>query len=229
MKMKSWSYSKIKTYETCPAQLRFRLDGIPEPPSPAMDRGTEKHEQLEHYITGVAARLPKELSDALGELRHDIVRLRKHPSAEAEVEVAVDRRWRAVAWNSPNAWLRAKFDVRVPDTNPSKNELGTRIIDHKTGRERPSEHSDQLELYTVMEFSINKTIDYVIGEIYYVDHGRKMSALYDNRQLVLNRLRDRWIERAEKMLADRRMEPKPGYGCKWCAFSRTKGGPCEAA
>lgn len=229
MKITSWSYSKLKCYETCPRQFRYKyIDRVPEPPSPAMARGTEKHLQLEQYISGEAARLPKELSDSLGELRRDVQVLRKQPKAEAEVELAVDKRWRITSWTDPRAWLRAKFDVRAPDVHPTNEQIGTRIIDHKTGRERPAEHSEQLELYSVMEFSVNKVIDYVVGEIFYVDHGRKLSVLYNSRAFVLEKLRDRWEDRATTMLRDRKYPAAPGRGCRWCSFSREKGGPCDA-
>lgn len=227
MKIKRWSYSALKTYETCPQQFRFRRDGVPEPPSPAMDRGSAIHGELEQYIGGGVGRLSKEVSTTLGELKRDMLRLRKHPTAQAEVEVSVDRRWRPVPWNDAKAWCRAKFDVREPVVNELVT--GVRIIDHKTGRERPAEHADQLELYAVLEFSVNPAAEYVVGEIFYIDHGRKMSVLYDNRKFALGRLRDRWIERATKLLDDRVFEPTPGHGCRWCAFSRMKGGPCEVA
>jgi hypothetical protein len=191
-----------------------------------MDRGTEKHSQLERYVSGDAARMPRELNTSLGPLREEMKQLRKDNLVEVEAEVAVDRRWRLVEWNDPDAWGRAKFDVRVPDVNEAK--VGTRIIDHKTGRERPSEHASQLELYTVFEFSTNVEIDYVIGEIFYVDHGKKMSVLYNNRDFVIGRLRKRWETRANKMLKDRRFAPTPGRACRWCPFSREKGGPCNA-
>lgn len=229
MKITAWSYSKLKCYETCPRQFRYKYhDGIPEPPAPAMARGSAIHEELELYIMQERPRLSKPVSDALGELRRDVQQLRKHPSAEAEVELAVDRRWRLVSWFDPRAWCRAKLDVRVPDVHPLREMIGTRVIDHKTGRERPSEHAEQLELYAVLEFSVNKNIDYVVGEIFYVDHGRKLSVLYDNRQVVLQRLRDRWEARALKMLDDKKFVPQPGRGCRWCSFSREKGGPCDA-
>ena len=40
--------------------------------------------------------------------------------------------------------------------------------------------------------------------------------------------REQWEARAQKMLDDKKLEPAPGYFCKWCAFGKSKGGPCKA-
>jgi hypothetical protein len=119
--------------------------------------------------------------------------------------------------------------VHAPHVMPELKQKGTLVVDHKTGRERPQEHASQLELYSIIEFSVNPRIDYVLGEIFYVDHGKKLSAMFNDRDLMLTRFRDRWTEKAEKMLADREFAPTPSqWTCRWCAFSRAKGGPCEA-
>ena len=55
----SWSFSRWNVYNTCPAQAKYKfIDKLPEPGSPAMDRGSAIHKGVEQYILGAAAKPP---------------------------------------------------------------------------------------------------------------------------------------------------------------------------
>ena len=43
-----WSYSRLTTWEQCPLKAKLKyIDGLKEPGSPAMDRGTAIHKDAE--------------------------------------------------------------------------------------------------------------------------------------------------------------------------------------
>jgi ATP-dependent helicase/DNAse subunit B len=69
----TWSYSALKTFEECPYRTYIqRVKKIPEPPSPAADRGTAIHKLAEEFVKGEIGELPAELNkfeDEFHELR----------------------------------------------------------------------------------------------------------------------------------------------------------------
>ena len=49
----AWSHSTLKTYETCPYRIYIsKVKRISEDYGPAAKRGSEIHEQAEHYVQG---------------------------------------------------------------------------------------------------------------------------------------------------------------------------------
>ena len=58
----AWSYSALKVFEECPYRTYIsRVKKIPEPSSPAADRGTEIHQQAEDYVSGKLGEMPDTL------------------------------------------------------------------------------------------------------------------------------------------------------------------------
>ncbi len=49
----TWSYSALSTFEKCPYRSYLqKIKKIPEPQHPAAKRGTDIHDQAEHYVRG---------------------------------------------------------------------------------------------------------------------------------------------------------------------------------
>ena len=49
----AWSFSSLQSFEQCPRKVAFRqVDKIPEPSSPAAERGSEIHNLAERYVRG---------------------------------------------------------------------------------------------------------------------------------------------------------------------------------
>ncbi len=49
----AWSYSALKVFEECPYRTYIsRVKKIPEPSSPAADRGSQIHDEAEQYVDG---------------------------------------------------------------------------------------------------------------------------------------------------------------------------------
>ena len=60
--VRSWSYSSLKTFESCPYRLYIqKVKKIQEPSSPAADRGTKIHQEAEDYVRGELGELPESL------------------------------------------------------------------------------------------------------------------------------------------------------------------------
>lgn len=209
-------------YEACPRQFRYRyVDKLPEPKSPAMDRGLEIHQTLETFVKAKRAPgLPLELKPILRQLSAF-----KKRGAVAEREVAFDRDWKPVGWFAREARVRAKIDLTVP---LSPNRVFT--IDYKTGRPNPEKHVEQMQLYGLMVLVIDTLVRFVEHGLWYVDHHREPhpTGVIERDPQDLKHALARWDARAARIFAERKWRTRPSKStCKWCAFSKLKGGPCE--
>lgn len=213
MKPTRWSYSSLSTYETCPSKWKYRyIDGLPDPPSPAMERGTRLHSQCEEYLNGGV-----EAPGELGKIAHILERLRAN-TAKAEC-----------AWRLDAEWNPIEHGGRVIGIVDVHFRLGDalHIYDFKTGRTYPG-HAQQLELYALLGASHHPDVDrFEVGAIY-IDTG-KLSRRRTITRDELSPIRADWHQRAEAMLADEVYEPNPkGGGCYWCPYKSLTGGPCTA-
>lgn len=217
---KTWSFSRWKDYEQCPAFANYKhLQKLPQgPDGPAAARGTAVHKGAEDYLLKRTKTLPSELSS----LRKDYVALLKVGKAlQVEQMWGFTRQWEPCAWNDWNrVWLLAKMDVHYLDVKTHT----LHVDDHKTGRIKPEEHEQQLELYNTVglqQFDLAKSAH---ARLLYVDHG-KVGELKTPRK-DLPKLIKLWERRVQPMFADKRFAPRPGGYCSWCPFGKGKGGPC---
>lgn len=208
----AWSYSRLSTWETCPAKAKYKfLDKLPEPDSPAASRGSEIHSLAELYIKGDLKQLPVEL-EQVSEFLEPLM------GGQTELQLAFTKDWEACSWFGPQVYCRVVFDVVKVD--------GARgvVVDHKTGKQRQEEHTDQLRLYALTSFVQWPEVEEIEAQILYIDHGERMRMTFKRDSLP--ELKEYWDNRASKMMADDIFSPKPNPGCRWCAFSKSKGGPC---
>lgn len=219
-----WSYSRWKCYDDCPAKAKYKfVDKLPEPGSPAMDRGTAIHKMAEDFVNtpipksrrkGVDDPFPSELKYFEDELR---LARRSHPIAEQEWAFTVD--WEPTTWFAKDAWCRVKTDlIYKPKDKPRV------IVDHKTGKVR-DEHQMQLGLYGLSGFIKFPDEDVLEGHIWYIDHGTFTSSTFERPDVRF--LKDEWNDRVRPMLNDTVFPPKPSYACRWCHFRKDNGGPCQ--
>ena len=134
----AWSFSRLDTYLGCPQKAKFKfLDKLPEPPAPALERGSAIHKLCEGYLIGTIKRLPKELKLFAEEFKA-LRKIAKHLQVEAEL--AFDKDWKPVGWFAYDCWCRIKVDLMYDDPY----ETDTRAVtDWKTGK-RP-DRADWLE------------------------------------------------------------------------------------
>lgn len=215
-KLTSWSYSRYSQYTQCPASAKYKfLDKLSEPPSPAMERGNQIHKLAEDYTKGIIKKLPTELKfykDEFAELK------KSKPFVEESWTFRND--WSETTWNDwVGAWVRIKVDAGCLEEDI------LHIIDHKTGKPKDN-YEEQLSLYGVGGFLKYPHVAEIKTYIWYIDHDiPPVEKTYKASQFKT--LQKDWEKKVKPMMADTRFSPKPGNHCRWCAFSKAKGGPCK--
>jgi hypothetical protein len=217
----AWSFSRWHTYQRCPRKAKFAyIDKIPDPGGPAMRRGSEIHDVAEAYVKGT---IEKTIPDSLELFEREFVKLRATPDVEVEKEWAFTNAWEPTGWFDPPAWCRMKIDVIELTTYRGKKVA--RIIDHKTGRER-EHHAKQFELYALGGF-LMFDVETIITENWYLDQGEIVDRRFQAKEVHL--LIELWNERTSEMLSDRFFPARGSitHDCRWCAYAKSKGGPCS--
>ena len=211
--IQAWSYSRLSTWEECPAKAKYKfVNKLPEPDSPYAARGSDIHKMAEEYITGKVPELPvplKEVGTYIEEL--------KGGHAELQLAFAVD--WKPTSWFGPQVYCRVIFDAAVV-TPPV-----VVVADHKTGKKREEEHTDQLRLYGLAAMKQWPEATRVDAQVIYVDHGERLRMTFSKS--VERELQEYWDERAGKMRADDIFPARPNPKCRWCHFRKSNGGPCQ--
>lgn len=217
----AWSASRLRDWKKCPLSARLKhLDRISEgEESPALRHGNEMHRKCQRYAIGKGNVPPKELKLFNKEFR-ELHKLRK--SLHVEQQVAFNKKWGQVEWYAKEAWLRVVFDCWY-DTVVDGVRI-RHVIDYKTGKFHP-ENDDQLELFAVAAFCIEPVPVTVEAALWYLDEGVASSKTYTDDAIV--RLKARWENEAAAMLRDKTFKPKPSNACRWCAYSKEKGGQCK--
>lgn len=212
----SWSLSRLQCYEKCAAQYKFRyVELLPVGlPGPAAARGTLAHAAMENYIKGELKQLPDEISFYQQFLDNIIA----HSDCELvpELKLAVDKEWKPADFDG-DYWWRGVLDLFL------KHPQIVIVYDWKTGKVY-DDHQDQREIYSLGIFS-HHDVDEVRAVHVYLDHKLNRETIY-HRNMVPE-LREKWTGRVEKMLNDTDLIPSPGFYCRYCNFSRAKGGPCR--
>ena len=210
-----WGYSKLETYESCPQKFKYQfIDKIPQPGSAAMERGSKMHENIESYLNGWVSELIEECKSFQEAI--DAMRAEKF---KAEQAIGLDKDWAILPdWFDKQTWLRAKADAMyIKD-----GELV--VVDFKSSKYRvPS--TEQVELYAVVGGAMFPEVPLVRAEYWYLDTGEVYSKTYS--QPELKELRKKFEKRVIPMYTDETWKPSPSTGCRWCSYSKTKGGECK--
>ena len=209
-----WGFSKLNTYRDCPKQFFFQyVQKIPYPSNAAMERGGRLHEAIEMYLNGWASELPAELES--WKLRLDVL---KSKNFQAEQALGFDKSWHLLPdWFDKATWLRAKMDAKYLDGNKLV------VIDFKSGKYKiPS--ADQIELYAIAGSAVHPSAETVIAEFWFLDSGEIHTMLYTKAELL--KLRAKFEDASAKLYTDAAWTPKPSAACRYCAYSKVKGGPC---
>jgi len=210
----AWSYSRLDEYHGCPLKAKLHhLDKLPQPPAPALERGSLIHKMAEDYTTGQLKKLPAELKLFAEEFKA-LVKMKT--KLRVEQETAFDVKWAPVDWFSPYTWVRIKMDLVYPTPDTMV------VVDYKTGRVNPK-HGDQLELYAVSAFLMS-SCDRIDTKLWYLDQGEVNEKSFMRSEL--KGLQKKWEKKATPMLRDRKFSPTPGNACTFCCYAKKKGGPC---
>lgn len=210
-----WGFSKLDTYRACPKKFFFQfIQKLPQPGSPAMERGQKLHEAIEMYLNGWSQVLPPELESWQEAL--DALKLRDF---QAEQAIGLDKDWNKLSdWFQKSTWLRAKMDAKYVAEDILV------VIDFKSGKYRvPS--NDQVELYAVVGAALHPEVNKVAAEFWFLDTGDVYHREYSRDELMT--LRKKYEKAVLPIYTDTVWEAVPSSECRWCSYSKTKGGPCK--
>ena len=230
-KIKSWSYSRLLDFESCPFKAKLKIiDKIPEPERPlppgktehANDRGTRVHDEVEKYVRGEGP-FPTEARH----FKDEIESLKKHFKSgrvSLEGEWAFDREWKQTEYKY--GWVRVKLDAMVSLSADGKHAV---VIDYKTGKKFGNEvkHGEQLEMYALSVFLRYPLVERVTAELWYFDVN-DLTALEIVRPVGLRLLKP-FDRRGRKMTEATEFKPNPNlYSCQYCPYHPAKGtGDCN--
>jgi CRISPR/Cas system-associated exonuclease Cas4 (RecB family) len=208
-------FSKLDVFRECPQKFKFQfIDKLPQPSSPAMDRGSEVHSNIESYLNGWTDKLLPPADSWKDELDA----LKTHDT-KGEQPIGLSKDWvRLPNWFDKHTWLRIKIDAYyiVPPT--------IYVIDFKTGKFRqPS--TEQVELYALAGLSLNPAIEQAIAEMWYLDAHDVYTRVYTKDELLA--LRPKYENMFGTLSNNEVWNPTPSNNCRWCPYSKTKDGPCK--
>lgn len=223
VQLTAWSFSRWETWEECPlkAKLKF-IDKIPEPASPALDRGTDVHNTLAAYLRGD---LP--FNDPVPGWTYweKLLKQLRNMEPMVELEWAYTKDWQTTDWfgKSKPVWFRSKLDAgKVYDDNTAD------VVDFKTGKPRPPKAQQQGETYAISMFTRYPALRQLNIRFWYVDlqqEGKELVFSY-SRDMLPDLLKT-WNSRGERVTKDTTFVPRPGTHCGFCPFAKSKGGPCK--
>jgi len=213
-----WSYSSWSTFSTCRLKYYYQyIERRPTQVSYAMARGTATHAKAEQFALGkLKGGVPPELSKFESEFK---ALLKRSPRPLVEEWVRLDKDWKPLPEKAP-AFFVGRLDLRILE--PKEKRYG--IIDHKTGRFRPT-HFDQGDLYTVAAHALMPEAESAWWEFWYLDYGEVKSDELSLRKMKT--LREKWHDRGMQVVTATTFEATPSsFGCRYCDFRSDKGGPC---
>ena len=202
--MKFWSFSRLIEYERCPHTQSFPYRYRES--APTAQAGIDAHKVCENYLKGFLLRPVDALIPASPYPVFPFEDLGKKLPIP-EYKLGLDENWEQVDYK--DAWLKLILDAFL--LNP------TTIIDYKNGRREYNDvkHTQQMQLYACAVDAIY-TPPEVRTELWYLGEGHTKTAIYTPEKLAI--LRPKFHARAERMLNDETLSPKPSKSnCRWCS------------
>ena len=211
------SYSKLSTYETCPDKLKYRyVLGLQESKGPAAERGSALHASAEGFVKGEKTTIRAELKPIVSALKNA-----KKMGSMAERPIALARGLeKAVDWKSPEAYIRMYLDSHY------ENKGAIYIDEWKSGKVY-DDHVDQRKIYILGALAAYPKAREAVAITHYIDQKGRPEETRATRQHA-KLIAWHFNERLEVMERDTTYGPRPGFYCRWCPYSRWKGGPCRA-
>jgi hypothetical protein len=220
MSLTAWSYSRWSTYDKCPKQLEYKfIQKLPEPPSTALERGSAVHADVAAYILGD---LP--VNDPIPGWTYfeGLFRDLREMSPLVEQQWGFTKQWAPTGWFGADTWFRSVLDAALIYADGTAD-----VIDFKTGKPSAG-HAQQAELYAVSVVRRYPETQSVTVRFWYLDlEQRGKESVFRFSRDTVPALLKVWSTRAEKMLSDKNLPPRPGTHCQWCPFGKAKGGPCK--
>jgi hypothetical protein len=204
----SWSYSKLKNFETCPKR-HWHVDvarDVKEPEGEALMWGNVVHKALADRVEH-GTPLPKTMSEYESWASRILTGQGK---ILVEQKLAINKEFGPESWFSDSAWYRGIGDV-IKVVGPV-----ALIVDYKTGK--IIEDGSQLALMAACVFAHHPEVQKVRSEFIWLKEDANTRADF-TREGMVKVWRDMWpriesLEYAHKTVS---FPPKPGSLCKrWC-------------
>lgn len=212
-----WSFSMWTTYNTCPSRFNYRYrQRLPDPPSPAAQRGSAAHDTAERYVRGHSMLLPTKDNYLLDVFN----KFRQWPNGDrhTELKITLTDEWTLTSPQNDDAYVTGVLDV--VGYHKGVVEIG----EWKTGKPK-DEHKEQRSLYALL--GLRRWLPREVQvTTYYMDNTAPPARL-TVKDTAEPKLIQIWDGRAKQMLTDDTCAPRPGFYCRWCPYSRDKGGPCK--
>ena len=226
--MAAKSYTQWSTFKKCPAQYKHRyVEKLPTPPSSAAaQRGTNLHGVVEQLLQGKIDAIPF-LDDGAGnniyaplEPYEDFFKMLKDKGAVAELGFLLNHDWEPCEEGEP-VHVRGYIDIIVP---PSDGHIY--IYELKTGKEY-DDHVEQRNFYGAAALGLawDQEVEKVTVYGTYMDLGEMRENTY--AASMQSTYKYFWNQKLEQMDNEQALVPNPGFYCRWCPFSKDKGGPCK--
>lgn len=213
----AWSFSSLQSFEQCPRKVAFRqVDKIPEPSSPAAERGSEIHNLAERYVRGEEG---EEVPLPLQKFKKGFEALKAAFEAgkvTCEEEWAFTKDWSQTGWRDKNCWHRAKLDAFLVEGDGS-----ALIVDYKTGKKFGNElkHGEQGLTYAIGAFLRYPELEFIKIEFWYLDKGEKLTRQYTRQQALV--FHPQLHQRAKTMTTAVDFPAQPSLNaCRFCYYGK---------
>lgn len=231
--VRSLSASAIDMYATCPLKFKFnREDRIPDEAGAALQYGAAVHRVLHDYYQAVMAKRPPDELKIIERFRKEMREARMEDPLQYELyeEQGVQQLKAFLAGSA-----RAKVDVLATEQEfevmvegvPIRGRIdridrlggdGLRILDYKTGApkdEKAAEESLQLGLYAIAAKEKYGTLPDRVAF-----HNLENDTIVEvaPEESLLKKAREA-VNKAADGISKGNFEPKPGFACKYCAYS----------
>lgn len=223
-KVTAWSYSRLALFELCPAQFKYKnIDKLPDPPGPAMDRGNKVHKELADYLLRSGAPKPDVLKagqkGAALAKQADELRAMDPSRRIVEQQWGFTAKFKPCAWFGKDTWWRVVLDVGAvyPDDTAD-------VRDWKTGKKYDT-NDDQMRQFALAVFKRFPSVKAVTTGLWYVDTGDEELAEFTKSDEPA--IESDVKTRVHRMLTAETFSPRPNDKCRFCNFSKSKGGPCS--
>jgi hypothetical protein len=201
----AWTYSALEKFETCPRQyyhVRVARDVV-EPPTEYTLWGEKVHAALEARVVSSTP-----LPDGMQQWESIATQLADMPGDKlAEHKLAVDEAFQPAEWTS--CWSRGIADLIVKQGSKAL------VVDHKTGKRKPSE---QLSLYAGFVFSHFPEVEEVQTGFIWLKEKKIDKKTY--RRVDVPSIWQQFLPRVKKLHAAEResvWQAKPSGLCRgWC-------------
>lgn len=211
--IKPWSYSSIKTYETCPRKYQAEkvTKEVPFTDSDATIYGKEVHKVCEDHIK-LGVPIPQKYS-YLVPIMQSVSNMAGVKHTELELGIAKqDGRLVACEFHAENVWFRGIADLVIINGDKA------RILDYKTSKSAKYADTKQLALMAAAVFLKFPEVQHIKAGLVFVVCNAFIPVEYSrDRTLDIFADLDGLLQQRESSYNTGVFNPKPNALCrKWC-------------